>query len=169
MPIESPQKRQSLCQYDEEITPIPYQKPERLVRVQPVANPAPTAGVSGDDISPELRKEMDDFLEEFSRPEPSSSSKSSRVRGDPRHYVDPDAGPSLADPMDVAPLEDVADVAPPQGAASSAPEHSRVSDKHPLDDKLLKDLADGDPTKERELKRAASAPEHLRSHFPKNP
>ena len=33
----------------------------------------------------------------------------------------------------------------------------------------MKDLADGDPTKERELKRAASAPEHLRSHFPKNP
>ena len=29
-------------QYDEETTPIPYQKPERLVPVQPVANPAPT-------------------------------------------------------------------------------------------------------------------------------
>ena len=62
--------------------------------------------------------------------------------------------------MDVAPLEDVADVAPPEGAASSTPELSRDSDKHPLDDKLLKDLADGDPTRERELKRAASVPEH---------
>ena len=71
--------------------------------------------------------------------------------------------------MDVAPLEDVAEVAPPKGAASSAPERSHASDKHPLDDKLLKDLADGDPIKERELKRAATAPEHLRSHFPKNP
>ena len=101
-------------QYDEEITPIPYQKPERLVPVQPVANPAPTARESGDDISPELQKEMDDFLEEFSRPEPSSSSKMSRVTGDPEPYVDPDAGPSGADPMDVAPLEDVADVAPPR-------------------------------------------------------
>ena len=77
--------------------------------------------------------------------------------------------PSVADPMDVAPLEDVIDLAPPEGAASSAPERSHSSDKHPLDDKLLKDLADGDPTKERELRRAATAPEHLRSHFPKNP
>ena len=44
-------------QYDEEITPIPYQKPERLVPVQPVANPAPTAG--------ESKEEADDFLAEF--------------------------------------------------------------------------------------------------------
>ena len=148
-------------QYDEEITPIPYQKPERLVPVQPVANPAPTAE--------ESRDEADDFLAEFSRPDPSSSSRSSGDRGDHRLYVDPDCGPSVADPMDVAPLEDVVDVAPPEGAASSAPERSHSSDKHPLDDKLLKDLADGDPTKERELRRAATAPEHLRSHFPKNP
>ena len=144
-------------QYDEEITPIPYQKPERLVPVQPVANPAPTAEESKD--------EADEFLAEFSKPDPSSSSRSSGDRGDHRLYVDPDAEPSVADPMDVAPV----DVAPPEGAASSAPERSHSSDKHPLDDKLLKDLADGDPTKERELRRAATAPEHLRSHFPKNP
>ena len=105
-------------------------------------------------------------LAEFSKPDPSSSSRSSGDRGDHRLYVDPDADPSVADPMDVAPLEDVVD---PEGAASSAPERSHSSDKHPLDDKLLKDLADGDPTKERELRRAATAPEHLRSHFPKNP
>lgn len=67
--------------------------------------------------------------------------------------------------MDVAPLEDVA---VPEGAASSAPGPKASSDSHPLDDKLLKDLADGDPTQEREMKRAAAAPEHLRSHFPKN-
>ena len=116
-------------QYDEEITPIPYQKPERLVPVQPVANPAPTAEESKD--------EADEFLAEFSKPDPSSSSRSSGDRGDHRLYVDPDADPSVADPMDVA---------PPEGAASSAPERSHSSDKHPLD-KLLKDLADGDPTK----------------------
>ena len=60
--------------------------------------------------------------------------------------------------MDVAPLGDVVDIAPPEGAASSAPERSHSSDKHPLDNKLLKDLADGDPTKERELRPAASTP-----------
>ena len=50
-------------QYDEEITPIP---------VQPMANPAPAAEGSDDPVSPEVRKEMDKFLDEFSRPEPSS-------------------------------------------------------------------------------------------------
>ena len=49
-------------QYDEEITPIPYQKPERLMPVQPVANPAPTAEEPEEDTSPELRKEVDEFL-----------------------------------------------------------------------------------------------------------
>ena len=54
--------------------------------------------------------------------------------------------------MDVAPLEDVVDIAPPEGAASSAPERSHGSDKHPLDDKLLKDLADGDPNQRKGIK-----------------
>ena len=67
--------------------------------------------------------------------DPSSSSRSLGDREIHRLYVDPDADPSVADPMDVAPLEDVVDVAPPEGAASSA-QHSHGSDKHPLDDKL---------------------------------
>ena len=49
-------------QYDEEITPIPYQKPERLVPVQPVANPAPTAG--------ESKEEADDFLSRILKDRP---------------------------------------------------------------------------------------------------
>ena len=51
------------------------------------------------------------MISEFSRPDPSSSSRSSGDRGDHRLYLDPDCGPSVADPMDVAPLEDVVDLA----------------------------------------------------------
>ena len=46
-------------QYDEEITPIPYQKSERLVSVQLVANPAPTAE--------ESKEEADNFLQNSQR------------------------------------------------------------------------------------------------------
>ena len=153
-------------QYDEEISPIPFKQPERLVPVQPVANPAPAASKEDKDpVDPKLRKEFDEFAEEMrSTPLASSSSRPSGVRGDdpvdPFPEVDPDADFSVADPMDVAPLDDVA---VPEGAASSAPKSKAQADGHPLDDKLLKDLA------ERELKRAPNAPEHLRSHFPKNP
>lgn len=57
VPIESPSKRSNrvveyVPQYNEEIEPIRYQKPERLVPVQPVANPAPTAD-EPDDMLPE--------------------------------------------------------------------------------------------------------------------
>ena len=105
-------------------------------------------------------REIDEFLEEYGRP--SESSRPIEVRGDNLPE------PSLADPMDVANLEDVAGPSQ-EGAAPSAPPAEEKSDKHPLDDKLLADLADGDPTKEKALRRAAEAPEHLRSHFPKNP
>ena len=178
-------------QYDEEIQPIPYQqpeRPERLSPVQPVAIPAykktpedlwaeeederftrefgvedVEAESSGEPSSSALKaseKEIDEFLEEYGRP--SRGSEPAEVRGDDLPE------PSLADPMDAANLDDVA-VPSLEGAAPSAPQAEPKSDKHPLDDKLLADLADGDPTKERELRRAAEAPEHLRSHFPKNP
>ena len=159
-------------QYDEEIDPIPYKRPERLSPIQPVANPAESKEVIDVEETAESaeasraraleasEREIDEFLEEYGRP--SESSKPIEVRGDDLPE------PSLADPMDVANLEDVAGPSQ-EGAAPSAPPAEEKSDKHPLDDKLLADLADGDPTKERALRRAAEAPEHLRSHFPKNP
>ena len=159
-------------QYDDEIQPIPYKQPERLSPVQPVANPAESKDVIDVDEAAESaeasraraleasEREIDEFLEEYGKP--SESSRPAEVRGDELPE------PSLADPMDVANLDDVAEPSL-EGAAPSAPSAEPRSDKHPLDDKLLADLADGDPTKERELRRAAVAPEHLRSHFPKNP
>ena len=159
-------------QYDEEIQPIPYKQPERLSPIQPVANPAEPKEVIDVDESAESaeaararaleasEREIDEFLEEYGKP--SESSRPAEVRGDDIPE------PSLADPMDVANLDDLAEPSL-EGAAPSAPSAEPKSDKHPLDDKLLADLADGDPTKERELRRAAVAPEHLRSHFPKNP
>ena len=155
-------------QYDEEIQPIPYQRPERLSPVQPVANPAykktpediradeederftrefgrEEAAESSEDprsrALKESEKELDEFLEEYGRP--SEGSRPAEIRGDDQPE------PSLADPMDVADLDDVAEPSS-AGAAPSAPPAKPASDKHPLDDKLLKDLADGDPTKERE-------------------
>ena len=38
-----------------------------------------------------------------------------------------------------------------------------------MDDKLLVELGDGEPPKDEILKQRATSPEHLRTHFPKNP
>ena len=40
---------------------------------------------------------------------------------------------------------------------------------HRDDEVPLAELADGEPSDERVLRAAANSPEHLRSHFPKNP
>lgn len=79
---------------------------------------------------------------------------------------DPGFAPSFAG-SDLPSLEDVADLEPEpvEGAEpASVPEP-----KHPLDDKLLVELGDGVPPKDELLKQQATSPEHLRTHFPKNP
>eukprot|EP00435_Cladocopium_sp_Y103_P033751 s1762_g8.t1 len=69
--------------------------------------------------------------------------------------------PSLDDVEEPAPvLPPVEDAAEPVGASEP---------KHPLDDKLLVELGDGVPPRDEVLKREATSPEHLRTHFPKNP
>ena len=77
-------------------------------------------------------------------------------------YAPSFAGSDLPSPVDVEDLvpEPVEDAAGP--ASASEP-------KHPLDDKLLVELADGEPPKDEVLKLQATSPEHLRTHFPKNP
>ena len=50
----------------------------------------------------------------------------------------------------------------PEGAAPSAPPKS-------LDDKLLVELGDGVPFKDDVLKKEATSPQHLLTHYPKNP
>lgn len=54
-------------QYDEETTPVPYQKPERLVPVQPVANPAPKAGESRDEVDDSMNSPSQSLLHHLSR------------------------------------------------------------------------------------------------------
>ena len=77
-------------------------------------------------------------------------------------YAPSFAGSDLPSPADISDLEPepVEDVAEP--ASASEP-------KHPLDDKLLVELGVGEPPKDELLKKQATSPEHLRTHFPKNP
>ena len=68
---------------------------------------------------------------------------------------------------DVAEVGEVIEPSDPKegGAASSAPKGKG----HPLDDVPLADLAGGEPLKDDVLKKEAEPPEHLSTHFPKNP
>ena len=61
-------------------------------------------------------------------------------------------------------LDEVLDPEPVEDAAGSA---SASELKHPMDDKLLVELGDGEPPKDEVLKQQAISPEHLRTHFPK--
>ena len=83
--------------------------------------------------------------------------------------VDEDAAPSIAD-AEGPDLRDVEEAGEPVeskegGAASSAPKDG----SHPLDDVPLADLADGEPPKDDVLRKEAESPEHMLTHFPKNP
>ena len=86
--------------------------------------------------------------------------------------VDEGAAPSISD-VEGPNLEDVAEVgeivepsdSKEGGAASAAPKDKG----HPLDDVPLADLADGEPLKDDVLKKEAESPEHMLTHFPKNP
>jgi len=72
--------------------------------------------------------------------------------------------PSLTDVEACLELEPVEDAAGPSSASEP---------KHPLDDKLsvepTVELRDGEPPKDEVIKQQATSPEHLRTHFPKNP
>ena len=69
------------------------------------------------------------------------------------------------DPAPKSPVEAESSSVPrgAEGAGDAAPKH------HDMDDKLLVELGEGVPFKEDALKAEAISPEHLRTHFPKNP
>ena len=78
-------------------------------------------------------------------------------------YAPSFAGSDLPSPADVeADLE-------PEPVEDAAGPASASEPKHLLDDKLLVELGDGEPPKDEVLKQQATSPEHLRTHFPKNP
>ena len=137
-------------QYDEEISPVEFSQGTRLT-------PTPTA------IPAESSEPTED---------PPLSVEEARVAYPREEVLDDEAAPSVADAegpnlADVA--EDVVEEKPAEseqgGAASSAPK----GDSHPLDDVPLADLADGEPLKADALKKEAETPEHMLTHFPKNP
>ena len=78
-------------------------------------------------------------------------------------YAPSFAGSDLPSPSDV---DEILDPEPVEDAAGPA---SASEPKHPMDDKLLVELGDGEPPKDEVLKQQATSPEHLRTHFPKNP
>ena len=78
-------------------------------------------------------------------------------------YAPSFAGSDLPSPSE---LDEVLDPEPVEDAAGPS---SASEPKHPMDDKLLVELADGEPPKDEILKQQATSPEHLRTHFPKNP
>ena len=137
-------------QYDEEISPVEFSQGTRLT-------PTPTA------IPAESSEPTED---------PPLSVEEARVAYPREEILDDEAAPSVADAegpnlADVA--EDAVEEKPAEseqgGAAPSAPK----GDSHPLDDVPLADLADGEPLKADALKKEAETPEHMLTHFPKNP
>ena len=139
-----------VLQYDEEISPIEFSQGTRLT-------PTPTA------IPAESSEPTED---------PPLSVEEARAAYPREEILDDEAAPSVADAegpnlADVA--EDVVEEKPVEseqgGAAPSAPK----GDSHPLDDVPLADLADGEPLKVDALKKEAETPEHMLTHFPKNP
>ena len=95
--------------------------------------------------------------------------------------------PSIADVEYEGPIFDDDLEEPARGAAEGAPEPASASSKpaesaeppvsspppsappHPADSKVLAELADGEPTDEAKLRAEANTPEHMLTHFPKNP
>ena len=137
-------------QYDEEINPVEFSQGTRLTPT-PTAIPAePFGPVEGPALSVEEARAAyheDDILDEGAAPSVADAE-----------------GPNLADvaeeSVEAKPVE-----SDHRGAASSAPK----GDSHPLDDVPLADLADGEPPKEDALRKEAESPEHMLTHFPKNP
>ena len=78
-------------------------------------------------------------------------------------YAPSFGGSDLPSPSE---LDEILDPEPVEDAAGPA---SASEPKHPMDNKLLVELGDGDPPKDEVLKQHATSPEHLRTHFPKNP
>ena len=78
-------------------------------------------------------------------------------------YAPSFGGSDLPSPSE---LDEILDPEPVEDAAGPA---SASEPKHPMDDKLLVELGDGEPPKDEVLKQQATSPEHLRTHFPKNP
>lgn len=70
-------------------------------------------------------------------------------------------------------LEDnaeVGEVVEPSGSKEGGVASGAPKDKdHPLDDVPLGDLADGEPLKNHVFNKKAESPEHMLTHFPKNP
>ena len=137
-------------QYDEEISPIEFSQGTRLT-------PTPTA-----------------IPAESSEPAegPPLSVDEARAAYPQDIILDEEAAPSVADaegPNLADVVEDIVGEKPAEseqgGAASSAPK----GDSHPLDDVPLADLADGEPPQEDALWEEAESPEHMLTHFPKNP
>ena len=78
-------------------------------------------------------------------------------------YAPSFGGSDLPSPSE---LDEILDPEPVEDAAGPS---SASEPKHPMDDKLLVELGDGEPPKDEALKQQATSPEHLRTHFPKNP
>ena len=78
-------------------------------------------------------------------------------------YAPSFGGSDLPSPSE---LDEILDPEPVEDAAGPP---SASEPKHPMDDKLLVELGDGEPPKDEVLKQQATSPEHLRTHFPKNP
>ena len=85
-----------------------------------------------------------------------------KIPNDPG-YAPSFGGSDLPSPSE---LDEILDPEPVEDAAGPP---SASEPKHPMDDKLLVELGDGEPPKDEVLKQQATSPEHLRTHFPKNP
>ena len=86
----------------------------------------------------------------------------------------PVAAPAEASSSSAAPPVDPAPKSPVEAESSSVPRGAEGAGEaapkhHDMDDKLLVELGEGVPFKEDALKAEAISPEHLRTHFPKNP
>ena len=75
-------------------------------------------------------------------------------------YAPSFGGSDLPSPSE---LDEILDPEPVEDAAGS-PSASEL--KHPMDDKLLVELGDGEPPKDEVLKQQSTSPEHVRTHFP---
>jgi len=140
-------------QYDEDIKPVEFSQGSRMVPT-PTAIPAESEEVPKDFPSVVVVEEVKD---------------SSPAR---EMIVDEGAAPSIAD-AEGPNLEDVAEVGEvvePSSSKEGRAASGAPKDKgHPLDDVPLADLADGEPLKDDVLKKEAESPEHMLTHFPKNP
>ena len=137
-------------QYDEEICPIEFSQGTRLTPT-PTAIPAESSGpVEGPPLSVDEARAAcpeDAILDEEAAPSVADAE-----------------GPNLADVV-----EEIVGEKPPESEQGFAAPSAPTGGSHPLDDVPLADLADGEPPKEDALRKEAESPEHMLTHFPKNP